>query len=108
MTVTLINAFSMPTAETERFVQRWLHTAEVMAAQPGLVRARMYRSLDADGDPRFVNVADWSSGEAFTAATATPEFSASANAILTDPDLHVVARPVLYEVAYEIRPSSST
>lgn len=107
MTITLINAFSMPEPESERFFQRWQDTAAVMAAQPGLIGAHMYRSLDADGDPRFVNVADWASREAFLAATATPEFRASTDAMRTDPDLHVTARPVLYRVAYEVRPTAS-
>jgi heme-degrading monooxygenase HmoA len=104
MTITLINAFSVPEPEAERFFRRWQHTAAVMAAQPGLIGAHMYRSLN--GDPRFVNVADWATREAFQAATATPEFRASTDALRTDPDLHVTAHPVLYRVAYEVRPAA--
>jgi heme-degrading monooxygenase HmoA len=104
MTITLINTFTVPAPEADAFFHHWQHTADVMAAQPGLIRARMYRSLD--GDPRFVNVAHWSSRESLTAATTTPEFRATTDALRTDPALHVIAHPVVYRVAYEIHPSS--
>lgn len=34
--VTLINAFSVPPAESERFLSRWRDNARIMAAQPDL------------------------------------------------------------------------
>jgi len=33
--VTLINAFTVPLDESERFLQRWRDSARVMAGQPG-------------------------------------------------------------------------
>lgn len=105
--VTLINAFSVPAEESERFLHRWKDNARIMAHQPGLVRARMYRSLVDDAEPRFVNVAEWESREALDAATANPEWRTSMRRMLDDADLHVAARPVVYEVAVTLHPGEA-
>jgi heme-degrading monooxygenase HmoA len=102
--VTLINAFTVPPDESERFLDRWKGNARIMAGQPGFVRARMYRSLAGDAELRFVNVAEWASGKALDQARANPEFRASVQRLLDDPDLHVVPRPAVYEVAVDVRP----
>jgi heme-degrading monooxygenase HmoA len=50
--ITLINAFTVPPEESERFLYRWKDNARGMTGQPGLVRARLYRCLDDDAELR--------------------------------------------------------
>jgi heme-degrading monooxygenase HmoA len=102
--VTMINAFTVPLVESERFLQRWRDNARIMAGQPGFVRARMYRSLVDDAELRFINVAEWSSGETLAKARANPEFLASVQRLMDDPELHVRPRPAIYQVVVEVRP----
>jgi heme-degrading monooxygenase HmoA len=102
--VTLINAFTVPPEESERFLQRWKDNARIMARQPGFIRARMHRSLSDDVELRFVNVAEWESGKALDQALANPEWRASVQRFLDDQDLHVTARPVVYQVAIDVHP----
>jgi heme-degrading monooxygenase HmoA len=104
--VTLINAFSV-SGDSERFLRRWKDNARIMAHQAGLIRARLYRSLVDDAELRFVNVAEWESREALDAATANPEWRASARRLLDDPDLHVTARPMVYEIAVTLHPGEA-
>ncbi|MGH3768338.1 MAG: hypothetical protein ACRDTX_24835 [Pseudonocardiaceae bacterium] len=85
--VTLINAFTVPPAESERYI-----------------RARMYRSLVDDAELRFINVAEWDSGTALDQARANPEWRASMHRVLDDPELHIKARPVVYQVAIDVHP----
>src|SRR5579859_1828968 len=87
--ITIINEFAVPPDEADRFFERWKDNAQVMARQPGLIRARMHRSLRDDAGLRFINVAEWESGHAFARAQASPEFRASVQRMLDDPDLHV-------------------
>jgi len=102
--VTLINAFTVPVDESERFLRRWKDSARTMAGQPGFIRARMHRAMADDAEPRFVNVAEWASAHEFDAAQANPEFRASVQRMLDDPELHVTARPALYLVAVDLHP----
>jgi heme-degrading monooxygenase HmoA len=37
--ITLINAFTVPPDESERFLDRWKDNARIMAGQPGFIRA---------------------------------------------------------------------
>jgi heme-degrading monooxygenase HmoA len=105
--VTLINAFTVPVEESERFLQRWRDAARAMAARPGFAGARMHRALMTDAELRFVNVAEWESQRAFDEAQASPEFRASLQRMLDDPGLHVTARPAIYEVAIDVRPGDT-
>jgi heme-degrading monooxygenase HmoA len=105
--VTLINAFTVPPEESERFLHRWKDNARIMAGQPGFVRARMYRSVVDDAELRFVNVAEWNSAQALDEARANPEFRASVQRLMEDPDLHVIPRPATYQIALEIHPGDS-
>src|SRR5262245_23479775 len=91
--VTLINAFTVPLPESDRFLWRWKDNARIMAAQPGFIRARMYKSLIKDAELRFINMAEWSSGKALAKARANPEFLASVQRLIADPELHVTSRP---------------
>jgi heme-degrading monooxygenase HmoA len=102
--VTLINAFTVPPEESERFLQRWKDNARIMADQPGFIRARMYRSLLDDVELRFINVAEWDDKKALDEAIANPEFRASVQRVLDDPDLHITPRPVVYQVAIDVHP----
>src|SRR5262245_19106748 len=101
--VTLINAFTVPLHEAERFLRRWKDKARIMAGQPGFIRARMYKSLVEDAELRFINVAEWSSGETLAKARANAEFLASVQRLMDDPELHVTSRPAIYQVAVEVR-----
>jgi heme-degrading monooxygenase HmoA len=102
--VTLINAFTVPPEESERFLRRWADNARIMASQPGFIRARMYRSLVDDVELRFINVGEWDSGKALDAARADPDWRASMQRGLDDPDLHITPRPVVYQVAIDVHP----
>lgn len=102
--VTLINAFTVPPEESERFLYRWKDNARIMAGQPGFIRARMYRSLV--DELRFINIAQWDSGKALDAARANPDWRASMMRVLNDPDLHVTPRPVVYQVAIDVHPAT--
>lgn len=102
--VILINAFTVPVEDSQRFLERWSDDARVMARQPGMVRARMHRALRAGAQPRFVNVAEWESRQALHNASATPEFRASTQRMRDDHGLHVSAHPVVYELAVEVGP----
>jgi heme-degrading monooxygenase HmoA len=103
----LINAFTVPLEESERFFERWKDTARTMARQPGFLRARMHRALANDPELRFVNVAEWASEEALARALAVPEFRAHAQRVLDDPDLPIVARPGVYQVAIDVHPGDT-
>jgi heme-degrading monooxygenase HmoA len=105
--VILINAFSVPPEESERFLRRWKDSARIMAQQPGFIRSRMCCSLAGDAEQRFVNVAEWASKELLDEALVNPEFRASTQRMLDDPDLHVRARPGRYEVAVEVHPGDT-
>jgi heme-degrading monooxygenase HmoA len=102
--ITLINAFTVPLNQSERFLRRWKDNARIMAGQPGFIRARMYRALIEDAELRFVNVAEWKSGKALAEARANPEFQASVQRLVNDPELHVTPRPAIYQVAVEVHP----
>jgi heme-degrading monooxygenase HmoA len=105
--VTLINAFTVPPEESERFLHRWTDSARIMAAQPGFIRARMYRSLVDDVELRFVNVAEWDSGTALDAAHANQQWRDSIQHVRDDPDLHITGRPVVYQVSIDVHPDDS-
>ena len=106
--VTLINMFTVPSEESERFLDRWKDTAQIltsiMAGQPGFVRARLYRSLTDDAELRFINVSEWDSGNALDAARADPEWRAAVQQLIDDPELHVSARPGVYQLAVDVHP----
>ena len=102
--VTLINAFTVPLHESDRFLGQWKDNARIMAGQPGFIRARMYKSLVEDAELGFINMAEWSSGEALAKARANPEFLTSVRRVMDDPELHVTPRPAIYQVAVEVHP----
>jgi heme-degrading monooxygenase HmoA len=105
--VTLINAFTVPLEESDRFLRHWKDAARAMSSQPGFIRARMHRALADEAELRFVNVAEWASGGEFAAAQADAAFGAAVQRMLDDPDLHVIARPALYQVAIDLHPGDT-
>jgi len=62
----------------------------------------MHQSLTNDAELRFVNVAEWDSGNAL--AQANPEWRASVQRTLHDPTLRITSRPSIYQVAVDVRP----
>lgn len=104
MAITLINAFTVPLEESDRFLASWKERAHLMAGQPGFIRARMHRAIHDDAELRFVNVAEWESEEHLAAALADPEWQASVKGMRDDPDLHITARPATYRVELDLGP----
>ncbi|MFI6601590.1 antibiotic biosynthesis monooxygenase family protein [Nonomuraea sp. NPDC050536] len=102
--ITLINAFSVPPAESDRFLLRWKEHASIMTRQPGFIRAWLHRAISDDAELRFVNVAEWASAEAFEAALGNPVWQASVQVMLEDPELHITPRPSTYHVEIELHP----
>ncbi len=102
--VTLINAFSVPMTQEERFLSRWKDNANLMIGAPGFLRARMFRALSDRAELTYVNVAEWSAGTALDEARRNPEWQASIKRVLDDPELDVVARPMVYEAAIDAAP----
>lgn len=100
--VTLINAFTVPPEQSERFLDWYKETAPIMTDKPGFVRGRLYRSLADDVELRFINVTDWESGTALDVARADPTWLTAVRRIFDDPDLNITARPVVYEVVIEV------
>ena len=104
MSITLINAFTVPPRESEHFLSRWKENARIMTHQPGFIGARLHRSISDDAALRFVNVAEWESEDAFNTATANPVWLSSVKVMLDDPDLHITAHPATYNVELELLP----
>jgi hydroxylaminobenzene mutase len=105
--VTMINAFTVPIDESEQFLQRWKDNAQVMAAQPGFIRTCMYQSLVSDAELRFVNIGEWDSGKALAKARGNPEWRASMQRMLDDPELHITPRPGVYQIAFDVHPGDA-
>jgi heme-degrading monooxygenase HmoA len=102
--VTVINAWTVPVEESGRFLDRWKDSARIMASQPGFIRARMYCSLSDQAELRFINVAEWDSGTALDKARADPRWRASVEREVSDPGLHIIPRPAVYQVAVDVHP----
>ena len=100
----MINAFSMPEEDAGLFLGMWKDNAREMAQQPGFVRSTMHRALSAKAELRFVNVAEWATGADLNRARKNPAWREAAQRILNEPRLHVTARPMIYEIAIDVRP----
>lgn len=68
MAVTLINPFEVAPDREAEFLEGWKHAAEAFAAKPGYLETRLHRTLDPAARFRFVNVAHWSTADAWAAA----------------------------------------
>jgi heme-degrading monooxygenase HmoA len=98
--VVLINSFEVDPSNDEPFLAAWRRASDVMEQRPGFIRTRLHRALAAG--PRFVNIAEWESQDAFAAALTSPAFRDAAQAILSV----AAMTPALYEIAYESRSRS--
>lgn len=87
--VTLINLFEVPTGQDARFLTVWEQTNDHLSSRPGYLGTRLHRSVGPEADFRFVNVALWSSHDAFTTAITEPGFRAVAY-------MPYAAHPALY------------
>ena len=92
--VVLINPFEVPADQADaEFLADWQAAADYMRTQPGFVRTRLHRSLRPDARFRYVNVAEWTSPEAFQAAVTSDGFRALAGATAPNfPALYTVVR----------------
>ena len=68
MSVVLINPFIVEPVHEAAFVDSWKQTAGVFANEPGYIDTRLHQSIDPKARYRFVNIAHWSSPEAWSAA----------------------------------------
>lgn len=94
--VTLINSFVVPAGREAAFLELWTQTSEFFRAQPGFVALRLHRALSPNASFRFVNVAEWTSAQAFAAAHAVDRF----HELVALPGWREFASsPALYEVA---------
>jgi (hydroxyamino)benzene mutase len=105
--VSMINAFTVPRDESNRFLRRWKDNASAMAKQPGFIRACKYRSLIDDSELRFINVAEWASGKALAEARKNAQWRGAVERMLDDPELHIRPRPSVYELAVDVQPGDS-
>lgn len=102
--VTLINAFSVPMTQQDRFLSRWKDNARLMASAPGFIGARMLRAMSDQVELTFVNVAEWESGAALDQARRNPEWLASIQRLINDPELDAKARPMVYQSVVDVTP----
>ena len=89
--VVLVNAFEVSPDEDEAFLAAWNGARAAQRERDGYLGTRLHRSLDAEADFRFVNVAPYASPEAFAESLRDPAFQAAAAAIAQR------AHPMLYE-----------
>jgi heme-degrading monooxygenase HmoA len=92
--VVVINAFEVPANEDERFLAAWERARSTLTQRPGYLGTRLHRSLAAQTDFRFVDIARWSSPLAYSKATQRPEVQAAAEAMAyrSHPSLYQVIR----------------
>ncbi len=95
-TVPFINCFEVPAGKDDEFLAFWLGINAHMRVKPGYVSHRLHRSLDAGARFRYVNVAEWTSAEAWEAAH-DAEFAAL---LATSEFRDFVSIPGLYEVVH--------
>jgi hypothetical protein len=77
-----------------------------MIGQPGFIRLHLLRSLVDDAEMRYINIAERASDADLERGYANPEWQASVQGLLKDPDLRVTAQPRVYEVAWNCIPAT--
>jgi heme-degrading monooxygenase HmoA len=90
--VVLINPFEVEPEDDEQFIAGLERANEHLRRQSGYLSNRLHRSVQPTADFRFVDIARWTSAEAFLAAIRDPAFRAVA-------DFSHPAHPGLYTVA---------
>ncbi|WP_226577811.1 antibiotic biosynthesis monooxygenase family protein [Acuticoccus sediminis] len=68
--VTLINVFEVPEGQREATLAGWERAAAFLSVQPGYLGTALHESLAPDARFRFINVAQWTTPDAFRAAAA--------------------------------------
>ena len=68
MAVVLINPFVIAPEAESAFLHSWRATADVFASQPGYIDTRLHRAIDRSARFQFINIAHWTSAEAWRAA----------------------------------------
>lgn len=69
MEATLINVFIVPADRETEFLEHWERTSAVFRTGGALLEAHLHRNTDAgDSTFRYVNVARWTSAQAWRAA----------------------------------------
>jgi heme oxygenase (mycobilin-producing) len=91
MSVTLINIFEVPAGDEGAFIAAWEQTRDYLMTLPAHIETALHQSLH-DERFRFVNVAQWTSEEAFNAAVRSQGFRESAS------ELRWPMSPALYRV----------
>lgn len=99
--ITLINVFTVPPEESDRFLEFWRRRARIMAAQPGFVRARMYRAVHDHTELRFVNVAEWADEKSLEDALAEADSQAPPERRAVS---GITSRPAVYRLAVDVPP----
>ena len=91
MSVTLINIFEVPAGDEDEFIAAWEKTRDYLKTFPAHIETALHQSLH-DAEFRFVNIAHWTSEDAFNAAVGSQGFREAAS------DLHWQFHPSLYQV----------
>jgi heme oxygenase (mycobilin-producing) len=68
VSVVFINCFEVPGEEEAEFLSLWREVNAHMQTRPGYLGHRLHRTLQPESRFRFVNVAHWTSQEAWHAA----------------------------------------
>jgi heme-degrading monooxygenase HmoA len=66
--VTLVNCFQIPAGREDEFFSLWQQVNSYMRKKKGYLSHKLHRSLAADAQYRFINVAQWASKDDFDAA----------------------------------------
>ncbi|MDW3651028.1 MAG: antibiotic biosynthesis monooxygenase family protein [Bacteroidia bacterium] len=67
--ITLINSFEVPSGKLEESVKYWEACRDFLKVQPGYVSTKLHQSLKNDAKFQLVNVAMWTSPQAFINAS---------------------------------------
>ncbi len=66
MSVTLINAFTVPEDQASAFLEDFQKMAAIFAQAPGFIETHLHRNTGVGNDTfRFINIARWESAEAW-------------------------------------------
>ena len=91
----LINTFTVPADKLEETIVYWEQARDFLKEQPGYVSTKLHQSLSPDAKYLLVNVAEWTSPEAFKAANAQMQEKASLpkiEGVIPGPGLYRVIR----------------
>lgn len=67
--VTLINVFEVPAGQEQRAIAAWEEARDFLKTQPGYVTTTLHQAITPDARFALINVATWTSAEAFAEAT---------------------------------------